>query len=189
MSSSIILPFNHQPTSCSLKTTAYSVPATSYARVTFIAGNCTNDGSDVFVQETFTTVVMAATTTFTYWLDTWDYITIARNAGTGTGTSRVQIPTHATAGAGGEVVISSGWTSESVFGHDLDDIIVLSTRATTPIYTGTHRLLQIESVGGVGTTTFDVSVYRAPAPITLWVEPGTSLDGSRYWVELYPVLS
>ena len=49
MTSRVIVPFDNNPTSTSIKTTAYTVPAGKYARVQNLTGDLTIDGVDCFV--------------------------------------------------------------------------------------------------------------------------------------------
>lgn len=179
MTSVITFPFIHKPYSIDDKTSSYTVPAGSYARVTFMSGNCTYDAKDVFSAESYTQSLSAATNYYFSILHPMDFYTFTRSS-SATASYHASSLTHGASTTTDSAAIGTGVTTFSVHGKDLEDVAIVHT---TLFPANSPRILKV--ITAAASENWTITIQRFNGPVTLWVPPGTDLDGTSYHVELY----
>lgn len=169
--SSIFVPFNHQPSSIAIKTSSYTIPAGSYARVTVIeyGSNFTIDGSIAAYARYYSgtgPMPISGTDIFTH---SYPFTLVGSVSVTGTANFR-----HL---------------------DYLDQIMDIAGTSTAADITGGAAFLRmvpgdtITSNGGSGNYSYRLVAEGITEDAVFWVPTGTQLNGTRYVVELYPELS
>lgn len=179
---SIFVPFNHQPSSVSVKTSSYTVPAGSYARVIVI------DTSDNFTIDAVTAIeathYVGSSSSFTQgnkFTNNSPYIlegTVWFDGLAGSGVVRIVTANNNSnedktfeSGGGGTTNITSSKYSAHVK-LSVGDII----RVQTATGSGVNVRWNLNAISPNNVNT------------EFWVPTGTDLDGTRYIVELYDEL-
>lgn len=166
---SFVLPFNYQPTSVSVKTSSYTIPAGSYARVqvqVINGGTFTIDGTTCLQS-------LAATAGD---VNAVDVNTSSNNATLFTVTAGYRFE--------GQVYVS-GWTSINIAvgGEVVED---LNAGGFINIKAADGQAIAVSSGSGTGSTTltgYEIREHKSAthAELDIWLPTGTVINGTGDW--------
>lgn len=187
MSAPFIIPFNNNPSSTTIKTASYTIPAGKYAFVSSHVGNLSIDGSSVIPLQTLTFAITAGTSATVTRLNDFSipngiYITTA-----------TLTTTNNNYGGSFTFGLLAAPATDSVY------TITSATRSTTGTTTNTVNSYfygqnwyfsgtTTGSIAGGGTATTLVNFYPMQN-FGAWVKSGTVLNGALYYVTEYNQIS
>jgi hypothetical protein len=170
---STFLPFNQNPTSIAIKTSSYSIPATSYAKVTVIdhATDFTIDGVTA-IPATVYSAGWSGTTSGTKFTNTspWPLIGSITNQ-----TNAIAVTVRNSTTATAQV---------NPYSNAAQTTAVASANIGAYLPVGAY--IECAS-GGAGSGSYQLQAVIEPSQKVFWVPPSTALVGSRYVVELFNI--
>lgn len=188
----LFVPFNHQPLTTTIKTSSYVIPAGHYARVTPASALFSIDGVQVFPSDTISFTVPAdsaqnysTSVSVPRQIHVYNITLTVSSYAAGTSSVGLYHRGDASTPVGSfetNSLIQSG-TSRSSNGTSSLAVAVDIGNGPVSLYTANTGV----STGTVNTASF--SFYYMSNNDPVWVPAGTTMAGSRYTVELYPMIS
>lgn len=179
----LVVPFDNNPVSTTIKTTSYTIPAGKYARVKPLYADFTLNGTTMFMSQSISTAAVASGATVT------NSAGFTAEAGSViTGGFLTQSLNGLTSSNGG---IYLG-TSTNVALATASRTTAGTTSLTTPLAIAgtTFFLYAYSSSSGTSTTTVGGTLWVFAGKSTeFWLPSGSVLTGSKYLVEEYNVIS
>jgi len=183
MAAPIVVPFNNNPASISIKTASYTIPAGKYAIVSPKSAFFTLNGVDVFsIDQSFSYTETSASAVIRYFVSDGAFSFITSISGTRTGNT-----------SAGSVTLSAGSTNSftsSGYTSLNRTLNGTSSASNIQIPTGTLYVSSSNSNSGLYTWTINVTGKILQTKVTdLWVPSGSVLAGNNYIVTEYNQIS